>query len=164
LADRPTFLAAVDPLHEHDKPAALDVKLLQIGQLLAGQFDGKLRAFHSVHVKTTYAQGPAIDAVPAAAATPELLDKIMSFHKARFEELTREFKIFGDDVLLRQGAPDSELRKICDDGSIDMVLMGVISRSMIQRAIVGSTTERVLDRLPCDVLLVKPDGFVSANH
>lgn len=164
LPDNPTFLAAVDPLHEHDKPANLDAKLLRTGQLLAKKFDGNLQAFHSVHVRTTYAQGPAIDAVPATVATPELLEEIMSFHRARLHELTRQFDIVGDDVLLRRGAPDLELLKICDEGNVDLVIMGVISRSLIQQAVIGSTAERVLDRLPCDVLLIKPNDPDSADR
>ena len=87
----------------------------------------------------------------------------MSFHRAWLEELAREFDIFGNDMLLQQGAPANELRKICKEGTVDIVVMGMISGSMIIRAVIGSTAERVLDRLPCDFLLVKPDGFVIAN-
>jgi universal stress protein E len=163
-ADRPTILAAVDPLHEHDKPATLDTKLLWLVQLLAKKFDGKLKAFHSVQVRTTYAQDPEIDAIPATVATPELLEEIMSFHRDQLEKLTSQFDLDDADVMLRQGAPDSELLKICDQGNIDMVLMGVISRSLIERAVIGDTAERVLNRLPCDVLLIKPDAFAGSDR
>ncbi len=37
----------------------------------------------------------------------------------------------------------------------DLVVMGAVSRSGIQRLFIGSTAEEVLDRLPCDVLIVK---------
>jgi len=38
-----------------------------------------------------------------------------------------------------------------------VVVMGAISRSGIDRVFVGSTAERLLDELVCDVLVVKPD-------
>ena len=38
-----------------------------------------------------------------------------------------------------------------------VVVMGAISRSAIDRVFVGSTAERLLDELVCDVLVVKPD-------
>jgi universal stress protein E len=37
--------------------------------------------------------------------------------------------------------------------------MGAVSRSGVKRLVLGSTVERVLDELPCDVLVVKPRGF-----
>jgi universal stress protein E len=42
------------------------------------------------------------------------------------------------------------------------MIMGAISRSGLQRAFIGSTAERVLDRLPCDALIVKPPGFSAS--
>jgi universal stress protein E len=40
--------------------------------------------------------------------------------------------------------------------SADVLVMGAVSRSRLQELFVGTTAERVLDRLPCDVLIVKP--------
>jgi universal stress protein E len=37
--------------------------------------------------------------------------------------------------------------------------MGVIARRGFDRLFIGSTAERVLDRLPCDLFIVKPAGF-----
>ena len=39
------------------------------------------------------------------------------------------------------------------------VVMGAISRSGLRRLFIGSTAERVLDLLRCDVLVIKPRGF-----
>jgi universal stress protein E len=39
------------------------------------------------------------------------------------------------------------------------MVMGAVSRSGLDRIFLGSTAERVLDRLPCDLLIVKPKGF-----
>jgi universal stress protein E len=37
--------------------------------------------------------------------------------------------------------------------------MGAVSRSALERLFIGSTAEEVLDRVPCDLLIVKADGF-----
>jgi hypothetical protein len=39
----------------------------------------------------------------------------------------------------------------------DIVVMGSVARSSLARLVAGSTAERVLETLPCDVLLVKSD-------
>jgi hypothetical protein len=43
-----------------------------------------------------------------------------------------------------------------------IVIMGAVSRSAIVRLFIGNTAERALDRLSCDVLVVKPRGFRSS--
>jgi universal stress protein E len=37
--------------------------------------------------------------------------------------------------------------------------MGAVSRSGLKRLLNGSTAERVIDEVSCDVLIVKPDSF-----
>jgi universal stress protein E len=44
----------------------------------------------------------------------------------------------------------------------DIVVMGAISRSGMKRVVIGNTAERLLDDLPCDLLIVKPPSFVSS--
>ena len=55
----------------------------------------------------------------------------------------------------------SELRALTKRLRASLVVMGAISRSGIQRLLIGNTAERVLDDMPCDVLIVKPAGFKS---
>jgi universal stress protein E len=43
-----------------------------------------------------------------------------------------------------------------------IVVMGAVSRSGLRRAFIGNTAERVLDRLSCDVLVVRPPRFRSS--
>jgi universal stress protein E len=42
---------------------------------------------------------------------------------------------------------------------IDLLVMGAYARGWVYNVMVGSTTERILDLLPCDVLVVKPASF-----
>ena len=44
---------------------------------------------------------------------------------------------------------------------IDLVVMGSVGRSGLSGMLIGNTAERILRKLPCSVLVVKPDGFVS---
>ena len=37
--------------------------------------------------------------------------------------------------------------------------MGAVSRSGLKRVFIGNTAEKILDELPCDVLVVKPARF-----
>jgi len=39
--------------------------------------------------------------------------------------------------------------------------MGAISRSGLKRLLIGNTAERVLEHLPCDLLIVKPARLIT---
>ena len=39
--------------------------------------------------------------------------------------------------------------------------MGALARSGLKRLLIGNTAERVMDHLPCDLLVIKPKGFRS---
>jgi universal stress protein E len=41
------------------------------------------------------------------------------------------------------------------------VVIGTVGRTGLSAALVGNTAEHVIDSLDCDVLALKPDGYVS---
>ncbi len=47
MGEVPEFIAAIDPMNQHDKPAALDDEILQVSKTLAEAVDGTVHAFHS---------------------------------------------------------------------------------------------------------------------
>jgi universal stress protein E len=53
------------------------------------------------------------------------------------------------------------LPRVAEATRAAMVVMGAVSRSRLQEAFLGSTAERVLDRIGCDVLVVKPADFTE---
>jgi len=42
-----------------------------------------------------------------------------------------------------------------------IVVMGALSRSGLKRFLIGNTAEGVLNYLPCDILIMKPQVFVT---
>jgi universal stress protein E len=53
------------------------------------------------------------------------------------------------------------LPALAEELNAGVVIMGAVARSRLARAIIGSTAERTLDRFSCDIVIVKPDEFVS---
>jgi universal stress protein E len=64
-----------------------------------------------------------------------------------------------EQVRLEQGSAVEVLPRLVERLRADVLVMGAVSRSRLQELFVGSTAERVLDRLGCDVLVVKPGDF-----
>jgi nucleotide-binding universal stress UspA family protein len=76
---------------------------------------------------------------------------------------------FGDrladvEVTLRKGRPDVVIPEFVVGEGVDLVVMGSVARSGLAGVLIGNTAERLLRKLPCSVIAIKPDGFVSPVH
>jgi len=143
--DRPTIVAAVDPIHEHDKTAALDQRILSEAFEIAGQLDGAVEVFHAFNPFE----------IPD---DPEHAEKT---HSEALTSLTDRFQLGPEHVHLLAGSATDVLPHFVRDQAAALIVMGAVSRSRVEHAIIGSTAENVLDQLPCDVLVIKPKGYIS---
>ena len=78
------------------------------------------------------------------------------------QDLVSEYRVEPGNVHLEVGGPAAVLPRAAAELRADIVAMGAISRSGLKRIFIGSTAEDVLERLPCDALIVKPPDFASA--
>lgn len=46
------------------------------------------------------------------------------------------------------------------ESNVDLIVIGTVSKAGLQGVLMGNTAERILNRVECDVLAVKPNGFV----
>lgn len=159
---KPVVLAAVDPFHAHAKPADLDTRLLRAAGQFAQLLNGKVHVFHAYKPLLT------VDTVPLAAAPPVMLPP--AAEEARGEEVRRVVNSLAQSVgiprtrrHIHMGEVAAELRAVTRRTGTALVVMGAVSRSAVARFFIGNTAERVLDKLGCDVLIVKPSGFGAAG-
>jgi universal stress protein E len=71
--------------------------------------------------------------------------------------LTRKHGIAAEHAHLLDGETREVLVGAVEQLDADLVVIGAVSRGALKRFALGSTAERVLDFLPCDLLIVKPD-------
>jgi universal stress protein E len=159
VSDKPVFVAAVDPLHEHDKPAELDDQILDLGKTLAQAAGAELRAFHSYDPRMAIAGATANAYIPVSIPFEELEEQIIADHKKRFDEIAEKHKIDASNAHLVAGLIHEELPEFCRNIDAAVVIMGAVSRNRWKRLFIGATAERTLEHLPCDLLIVKPDWF-----
>jgi universal stress protein E len=153
----PTVLAAVDPCHAHAKPAQLDAEILSIGIQLTQALRGKL---HAVHAYAPVVMGGAAHSVSANVASR--LDSLAAARaKAEFDRLLETIDMPRSRRHLVGNLPASAINELARRTHADIVVMGALSRSGLKRLLIGNTAERLLDELPCDLLIVKPAQFTS---
>ncbi len=159
LGDVPVFLGAIDPLNEHDKPAALDDEILVLCKTLAKDSGGEVRAFHSYDPRIAVATATANAYIPVSLPFDEIEEQMREQHEKRFNEVTSFHGIDDEHSHLVAGLTHEELPQLAADVKADVVVMGAVSRNRWKRLFIGATAERTLEHLPCDLLIVKPDWF-----
>ena len=159
IPDQPVFVAAIDPMNEHDKPAALDDEILQTAKFLAGTVGGHVHAFHSYDPRIAVATATANAYIPVSLPFDEIEQQMHEDHQKRFNEITSFHDIDDDKSHLVAGLTHEELPVIANSQKAALVIMGAVSRNRWKRLFIGATAERTLEHLPCDLLIIKPDWF-----
>jgi universal stress protein E len=148
------LVAAVDPLHEHAKPAELDAEILRIAKGLKARTKAELRVVHCFT--------PVAELVRDAVERLPLEDAERALANARNEalhSLVATAKLPQDSADLLPGKPAAVLEGLVDRGAADLVILGGLSRGRLKDFFIGSTAQRLLERSRADVLVVKPVGF-----
>ncbi|MCY1413003.1 Universal stress protein E [compost metagenome] len=145
--------AALDPLHESDKPAALDHRLIGI----AREFEQRLQLqAHYLHSYIAVPQTLAFNA-ELLADYDDYVKRTEQHHRQAFDSLLDQHPAIDRRMtFLEQGFAEDAIPEFVRRHSIDLLLMGAVARGQLDNALIGQTAERVLEEVECDLLVVKP--------
>lgn len=153
--ESPVVMAAVDPGHVNDKSAALDRAILEWSCSLAAKWNAALHVLHA-YVPLTVAASAANMAAPSAnTLTPELMEYEHRLKDEELRALAAPYGIADDALHVDLGVASDLIPRKAQELNADIVVMGAVARSGLQKLFIGTTAERVLERLECDVLIVK---------
>ncbi len=153
---KPVILAALDPTHTFDKPAALDSEILRFSATLADALHGAVHAVHAyVPVSPTLA--------PAVLSEPGGLKKLVAAAEesayTALEHVAKPMGIANERLHVVGRHPTDAIEEVAAETGCQILTIGSISRSGVDRVLIGNTAEAVIDRVKCDVLVVKPPAF-----
>lgn len=154
---KPVIVAAVDPGRSHDKPATLDEKILDAAVMIRDALGGELKVFHA-GVPWDGAGKDELRDLPEGVKE-DVHGAYWRKLEAPVRELARRHNIPESSLHVMEGQAAELLPLLAVSQSAHMVAMGAVSRTRIERALIGHTAERVLDVLECDLLVVKPPEF-----
>jgi universal stress protein E len=140
-------VAAVDPYHEHAKPAALDDAILKQARALQLETGAALTVLHCF-VPPAF----GADLVPPIGGE-ELL---VAQRKRELLELVAGAGLPGSAARVIVGDPHRVLHALAESGDAELIVMGALARGRFSELVVGHTAERVLHESRADVLVVKP--------
>ena len=153
-------LVAVDPRHTHAKPAKLDDRLLQAARAIERQLGGRISLVHAYETPASAVPGMMMEPLRLPLA-PQRTRNFVASTTAAVTKLADKYGLDGADCAIQEGVAYNVIPAEVRTRKADVLVMGAVSRSVLARPIIGSTAERVIDHVDCDVFVVKPAGFKS---
>ena len=152
---RAPVLAALDPDHLYGKPASLDLDILDYASSLASALQDQVHAVHAFN--------PIPDMAASQVAIPQAVAEAgqQAYTKAHdsLDPILDQMGISQRHRHVQEGFVIDVIEKVVRATGAQMLVMGAISRSGVKGLLIGNTAERMLDRLGCDLLIVKPSDF-----
>jgi universal stress protein E len=156
----PVLMAAVDPGHANDPSAALDQRILDVTVSMAKRIDAQVHAMHA-YLPATIATAVAAGMPPMVGVSAEALASEKEMRRSQIKQLTDRYGVTEANLHVDAGSAAEYVPRIAAQWHADVVVMGALARSSLKRALLGSTAERVLEALPCDVLVVQSPDFAQ---
>ena len=126
---------------------------LDWGVSLGREFKAEILLLHVVENLTV---GYASDLFPVPMA--EVYEEISGYARSELGKLAEGVRARGVTVTerLAQGTPSAEIIRIAKEEPVDLIVLGSHGKGLLDHALFGSTTERVVRKAPCPVLTCRP--------
>ncbi|MGE0113539.1 MAG: universal stress protein [Steroidobacteraceae bacterium] len=161
LPAKVSVLAAVDPLHAHAKPSLLDDRILEHAAALTAQLGGSVTLAHAYSAPLSAATSNFIEPLRLPVA-PDRARRFLAGIKEQVAQLATRHGIAASRCLVKEGDPVEVISALSTKYKASVVVMGAVSRSGLQRSFIGNTAEKLIDKLRCDLLIVKPEAFKTS--
>ncbi|TYK64246.1 universal stress protein [Colwellia echini] len=134
------MIGAVDPLHEHDRHAKIDEHIVSQLKAWAKSLTVKWQIVHSCYISSVLYGYER---------------KVQQMHQSALKEFAKKNNVSVEQYTLLEGLPEEAVESFINKNHIDILFIGLVNRSMVDKFWVGSTTTHFLYEPPCDLLLIK---------
>jgi universal stress protein E len=158
LPVKPKLLVALDPTHSHAKPSRLDAHLLSAANIVAHGIGGQVGAAHAYVKPNKVVFSPTVGPLSIPLSPGESLTHFARI-KESIDKVADRYSVAQQSRHIKTGLPSDVLVHLASALKTNVLVMGAVSRGALDRLFIGSTAERVIDHVECDVLVIKPTGF-----
>ena len=116
----------------------------------------------NVHLVNSYPGTPVNIAIEIPEFDASEYNSAMQVHhQEAMNEHANSFDIPLGNTYVEEGLPEMVIEQTALTIDAELVILGTVGRTGISAALIGNTAEHVIDQLNCDVLALKPDGYIS---
>jgi universal stress protein E len=148
------ILASIDATSHDEGHRLINENILDFAEHLADHFATDLHLVNSYPMIAL-----AFAMVPEVTAPEDIQKYITAQHKDECEHYAKKYNINDDHIHITEGDPDDVVELMAKEIEADLLVIGSVAREGFSGVLLGNTAERIIDRVPCDVLVIKPlDG------
>ncbi len=158
------ILAAVDIISDYPDPKqdSLNPLIVQLASSMAQMNKAEL---HVVQVWSVFGEGYMSVGVGLPKKPVNKLRKIARrLYTSELDKLMGSVGIEGVKIhrhLPRSQKVSKSIVSLAKRHKVNLLVMGTVCRTGVAGLIIGNTAEKVLNKVDCSVLTVKPEGFVT---
>lgn len=141
------IVACIDPSHPDEQHAKADQSIIEIARELGACMGANVSYFHALAPLADYAKPFVMD---------EIVENAREEQRVAISRYLDTYGIAEEQLHVVEGFPEHTLSLLVEAERFGVVVIGAISRHGPQRILIGSTAERLLDAVSCDVLVVRP--------
>ncbi len=162
------IMAAVDPSHQLSQTSHLDDTVIQQAKEFAQWLNIPLKVCHVFdptgwEVVMNSAATAGVMGQFIVLDTPDdhraMLKQIREEHEKQLRKLQERHQLSNDQVQLLEGFPEQALEEASDQQNAAILVVGTTYRS----GLMGSTAEKLLEHVSCDIVAVKPGDFSALD-
>ncbi|GAK83264.1 universal stress protein E [Vibrio ponticus] len=88
-------------------------------------------------------------------------DAVRGHHLTAMKALRQKHGYDEEQTIVEQGLPEDIIPEAAQKLNAAMVIIGTTGRTGLSAVFIGNTAEHVIDKINCDVMALKPDGYIS---
>lgn len=155
-ADGGHIVTSVHIGSENEAHLALNEAMVELGL----RFAERLNA--NIHLVNAYPVTPANVTVELPEFDPNAYsDAVRGYHLTAMKTLRQKYGIDESQTCVKEGLPEDVIPNAVNELDAGLVILGTTGRTGLSAVFIGNTAEHVIDKINCDVLALKPEGFVS---
>lgn len=144
------IMAAVDPSRAETSISGLNERIIQAANALALQCDAELHLVHTYDVSSVYLS----DAGGGGLVLADLAEQLRHSLEKSFFALAEQYSVPTERRHFIRGMPTRALADYAARNGVDVIVLGSLHHKGLDK-LVGSTTEHLLYRAPCSILVVR---------
>lgn len=155
------ILAAVDPTPMDEEQDIVNIKIMDVATALARRQKCELVVVHTwtFPAESSFRSGR----FGPSSEVDRWVRETRDLHRFKLAELLQPYNLqdLKHQVYLLKGEAGQLIPELAAEKEVELIVMGTVGRTGVDGLLIGNTAEKILRRVNCSVLTVKPDGFVT---
>jgi nucleotide-binding universal stress UspA family protein len=156
------ILAAVDPNKYDQERSNLNIKIMDLATSLALREQSELIIIHAwKHYLDKYVQSGRVKV--SKTTYDQWVEDLRNERRRSLKALIDGYNLedINYKVYLLRGDADKMIPDLAKAREIELIVMGTVCRTGLAGFLIGNTAEKILRKVNCSVLTIKPDGFIT---